>query len=144
VASDTVAVRCAPPRTVPDFHSWRAPCPWYQPSRYAVTANEREVVDTNSGSGSPASTLAWPAYPSISCAVPRWRITQSEVPGSEFSGTGLRHARAVAACGLGATASLQADTAPATPAAARPRNALRLVCPSTRASIPCIQRPLRW
>src|ERR1700722_15490309 len=51
VPSDTVAVRCAPPRTVFDFHSRRAPCPWYQPSRYAVTVNERAVVDTNSGSG---------------------------------------------------------------------------------------------
>src|SRR5580692_3983407 len=33
VDSATVAARCAPPRTVLDFHSWRAPCPWYQPRR---------------------------------------------------------------------------------------------------------------
>src|SRR5580704_6855221 len=65
-------------------------------------------------------------------------MTHSEVPGSAFSGTGLRHGRAVAAAGRLAaarTALLQADTAPATPAAARPRNARRLVCPSTRVSI---------
>src|ERR1700733_286299 len=33
VPSETAAARCAPPRTFLDFHSWRAPCPWYQPSR---------------------------------------------------------------------------------------------------------------
>src|SRR3984957_17589026 len=33
VDCETVNARCAPPRTVFDFHSWRAPCPWYQPSR---------------------------------------------------------------------------------------------------------------
>ena len=61
----------------------------------------RAVVDTNSGNDSPVSTLALPAYPSISCSAPRWRITHSEVPGSAFSGTGLRHGRAVAAAGRG-------------------------------------------
>ncbi len=75
----------------------------------------RAVVDTNSGNDSPVSTLALPAYPSISCSAPRWRITHSEVPGSAFSGTGLRHGRAVAAAGRGAAERampLQADTAP--------------------------------
>ena len=92
----------------------------------------RAVVETNSGNDSPVSTLAWPAYPSISCSAPRCRTTHSEVPGSEFSGTGLRHDLALAAAGRAAAERatlLQADTAPATPAAARPRNALRLVCP---------------
>ena len=33
VASVSVAAFCAPPRTVLDFQTSRAPCPWYQPSR---------------------------------------------------------------------------------------------------------------
>ncbi len=99
----------------------------------------RAVVDTNSGSGSPWATLAWPAYPSISCSAPRRRITHDDVPGSLFSGTGLRHGRAVAAAGRAAAGLPQADTVlarpPATPATARPRNALRLVCASIGVSM---------
>ena len=65
----------------------------------------RAVVDTNSGNDSPGSTLACPAYPSISCSAPRCLITQSEVPGSEFSGTAAAPRRAAAAAdGRGAAA----------------------------------------
>jgi hypothetical protein len=73
-------------------------------------------------------------------------MTQSEVPGSEFSGTGLRHGRAaVAAAGFAPApieraTLLQADTAPARPAAANPRNARRLVCSSIALASHAIQQ----
>src|ERR1700722_19226634 len=73
----------------------------------------------------------------ISSSAPRWWITQPSVPRREFSLTVvilLRHGRAVAATGrelAERTAPPQADTAPATPAAAMARKARRLVVGST-------------
>ena len=51
--------RC--PFTGPDVHSSRASSPRYQPIRNALTRKERAVVDTYRVTGSPGSTLAWPA-----------------------------------------------------------------------------------
>ncbi len=73
----------------------------------------------------------------ISSSAPRWWITHPSVPGREFSETVVtraRHGRASPATGRGLierTAPLQADTAPATPAAAMARKARRLVVGST-------------
>ena len=82
----------------------------------------------------------------ISSSAPRWWITHSSVPGREFSETVVtraRHGRAGSAIGRGLierTAPLQADTAPATPAAAMARKARRLVVGSTGVIFTCMYR----
>src|ERR1035438_10031588 len=78
--------RC--PGTRPDCQTLRAPAPPYQPIRNAVTRNPGDVVETNSGNDSPVVTLAWPAYPSMSCCAPRCVIGQPGSPGRAFSSTG--------------------------------------------------------
>src|SRR5579872_3062796 len=138
------ALFCRAPCTGPEDQTLRAPVPWYQPIRNAVTRNPLEVVETNSGNDSPVSTLEVPVYPSISCSAPRLCSCQCGSPGSEFSGTGGFHGRgdAVSAAGwpdaAGRPKSFAApDATPAaTPAAARPRKARRLVFPSTPVSMP--------
>ena len=93
VGCTTAALFCLAPCTGPEDQTLRAPVPWYQPSRNAVTRKPLEVVETNSGNDSPVSTLAVPVYPSISCSAPRLRSCQCGSPGSEFSGTGGFHGR---------------------------------------------------
>jgi hypothetical protein len=79
----------------------------------------------------------------ISSSAPRWWIAQALVPGREFSETVVtraRHGRALCAVGrelTERTAPLQADTAPATPAAAMARKARRLVVGSTGVIFTC-------
>src|ERR1700749_4887200 len=120
VGCTTAALFCRAPCTGPEDQTWRAPVPWYQPSRNAVTRKPVEVVETNSGNDSPVSTLAVPVFPSISCSAPRLCSCQCASPGSEFSGTGGFHVRgdAVSAAGCpdapGRPKSLAApDAAPA-------------------------------
>ncbi len=126
---------CLWPRCGPDCHTFRAPWPWYQPSRYAVTWYPVEVDETNSGNGSPCRTLTLPAYPSISCSAPRWRITQCGSPGRAFSAIGAvgRGDRlAVVPAVLLPVVGLEqaAAAAPTAPATAAPRNARRPSLPS--------------
>src|SRR5215469_5956978 len=129
---------CRPPRTGPEDQTRRAPVPWYQPSRNAVTRKPRDLAETNSGNGSPVSTLDLPAYPSMSCSPPRCRSAQCGSPGFEFSGAGGRRVLRGSACWApdGPEAVVHPAAAPATPAAARPRNARRLVFGSIRVSMP--------
>src|SRR5215469_9173999 len=93
VGAATEALFWRPPRRFLDCQTLRAPSPWYQPSRNAVTVKPEDCVETNSGNDSPGSTLALPAYPSMACSLPRWRAAQCGSPGSEFSAAGVRHAR---------------------------------------------------
>src|SRR5215472_8802560 len=142
VAPTTEALFCLPPRSVRDDQTLRAPVPWYQPSRKAVTRKPDDVVETNSGNDSPDSTLALPVYPSMACSLPRWRISQCGSPGSEFSfGAALRYGRAGPVTGWLACAADGDDdvhpvAAAAAPAAAMPRKALRVVLPATTVSMP--------
>jgi len=113
----------------------------YQPSRNALARNPDEVVETNNGNDSPVSTLAAPAYPSIACGDPRWRISQSGSPTSEFSETArCRVTRVIVdgsdACPAGPAdrQSLAATAAdpriPVIPSAPSPRNARLLALAS--------------
>ena len=95
--------------------------------------------ETNSGNDSPDSTLARPAYPSISCSAPRLLTGQSAAPGSRASVTGSRAlpgptaegaapAPAAPAGGLPSVSRRLTPAAAPRPAApARPMNALRVV-----------------
>src|SRR6516164_8565994 len=86
----TAGLLCLCPATVPDRHTSRARSPRYQPIRNALTVNERAVVDAYTVTGSPGSTLAWPAYPSIALGGPGCLMSQWGSPGSAFSLTRRR------------------------------------------------------
>src|SRR5215472_16697417 len=110
--------RCRRPRTVPECQTSLALAPPYQPIRNAFTRNERAVVDAYSVIGSPGSTLACPAYPSIALGVPRCLIGQFGSPACEFS---LTVRRCAVGCVVPAgdfwpdPASFAATAAPTTP-----------------------------
>src|ERR1700734_2610373 len=139
VWSMKLAARCRCPLTGPDSQTFLARSPPYQPIRYATTLNSREVVDTYRSTGSPGSTLAWPAYPAMASGAPRLLIHQCGSPGLEFSAL---MAGSPAGAFRGPTAlACRAAVPPATPpsltaattaagtaaaAAARPRNARRV------------------
>ena len=86
------------------------------------------MVDAYSVIGSPGSTLACPAYPSIASGAPKCLIGQSGSPACEFS---LTVRRCAAGCAGPAGAFLPdpaifaATAAPATPVTPRPRTARR-------------------
>jgi hypothetical protein len=60
VAPSTEGRRCRWPRIAGDRQTSRARSPRYQPIRNASTRNDRAVVDTYSGTGSPGRTLSRP------------------------------------------------------------------------------------
>src|SRR5215469_7187081 len=122
-------LRCRWPGTVPDRQTSLALAPPYQPIRNAFTRNERAVVDANSVIGSPGSTLACPAYPSIAFGAPKCLIGQFGSPSCEFSLT-VRWCVVGRADPAGVflpfSASFAATAAtPAAPTAARPMKARR-------------------
>src|SRR5271165_6087830 len=134
VDSVSDGARCRLPRTVADFHTSRARSPPYQPIRNALTVKERAVVDAYRVIGSPGSTLAWPAYPSIASGLPRCLIRQPGSPGREFSltcgcrGVGWCLAASVALAlgpGLASLSAAIAAAAAAPAPAARPINRRR-------------------
>ncbi len=98
--------------------------------RKAVTVNSREVVDTNSGTGSPGRTLDRPAYPMTSSGAPSLLIHQRGSPGSEFSGTGRATAVRPAGPRSAPARPAQPATAAAAVAAAAPRRKTRRLAPA--------------